>query len=269
MPLIVVRDGKRRLTAKEANSALVGSPALPPVLTFGEQYRRYFRPRLDKRAQRFDALFRSLQALGLSLLIVETGALRLPGNWEGDGQSTFMFDALVRESSGVLISIDIANESVDRARKACSSAAQLITNDSVLALHAVTQVVSKQIDLLHLNSFDLDPKDPLPSAIHHALELTAVRPLLGPGTVICVDDYGWLEWRQRHDRRPVPEQHLGESPAQRLSENLAARLKPRDGRSAVLPPWRKRSATALGQAKPATSPQQIARQTGPVHDRLG
>ncbi len=175
--------------AKEANSALVGLPALPPDLTFDEQYRRYFRPRLDKRAEGFDVLFRSLQAIGRSLLIVETGTLRLPGNWEGDGQSTFMFDALVRESGGVLISIDVTNESVDSARKACSSATQLITNDSVSALHALTQVVSKQIDLLYLDSFDLDPNDPLPSAIHHALELTAVRPLVGPGTVICVDDY--------------------------------------------------------------------------------
>lgn len=175
--------------AKEANPALVGLPALPSDLTFDEQYRRYFRPRLDKRAEGFDMLFQSLQALRRSLLIVETGTLRLPGNWEGDGQSTFMFDALVRESGGVLISIDVTNESVDSARKACSSATQLITNDSVSALHALTQVVSKQIDLLYLDSFDLDPKDPLPSAIHHALELTAVRPLVGPGTVICVDDY--------------------------------------------------------------------------------
>ena len=103
--------------AKEANPALVGLPALPPDLTFDEQYRRYFRPRLDKRAEGFDMLFQSLQALGRSLLIVETGTLRLPGNWEGDGQSTFMFDALVRESGGVLISIDVTNESVDSVRR--------------------------------------------------------------------------------------------------------------------------------------------------------
>ena len=175
--------------AKDANPALVGMPELPPDLTFDEQYRRYFRPRLDKRAEGFDVLFQSLLALGRSLLIVETGTLRLPGNWEGDGQSTFMFDALVRESGGALFSIDVTNESIDSARKVCSSATQLIANDSVSALHALTQIVSKQIDLLYLDSFDLDAKNPLPSAIHHALELTAVRPLIGPGTVICVDDY--------------------------------------------------------------------------------
>jgi len=43
--------------------------------------------------------------------------------------------------------------------------------------------------LLYLDSFDLDRDNPLPSAIHHAMELTAARPLIGPGTVVCVDDY--------------------------------------------------------------------------------
>ncbi len=175
--------------ATDANPALVGLPELAPHLSFNEQYRRHFRPLLGKRADGFDVLFQSLVGLGRSLVVVETGCLRIPGNWEGDGQSTFMFDALVRACGGVLISIDATNESIDSARSACSSATQLIENDSVSALHALTQIVSKQLDLLYLNSFDLDPANPLPSAIHHALELTAARPLIGSGTVICVDDY--------------------------------------------------------------------------------
>jgi hypothetical protein len=43
---------------------------------------------------------------------------------------------------------------------------------------------------VYLDSFDLNPAAPLPSAIHHALELTAARSLIGPGTIVCVDDYG-------------------------------------------------------------------------------
>jgi hypothetical protein len=175
--------------ANDANPALVGLPELSPELSFEEQYRQHFRARLGKRADGFDVLFQSLLGLGRSLVIVETGCLRIPGNWEGDGQSTFMFDALVRACGGALISIDVTAESIDSARKVCSSATQLIENDSVSALHALTQVASKQIDLLYLDSFDLDPANPLPSAIHHALELTAARPLIGPGSVICVDDY--------------------------------------------------------------------------------
>lgn len=175
---------------KDADPAFVDLPDLPPDLSFNEQYSQHFRPRLGKRADGFDALFQSLQALGRSLLVVETGCLRLPGNWEGDGQSTFMFDALVRACGGTLFSIDVTHECIDTARKACSSATQLLENDSVSALNALAQVSSRQIDLLYLDSFDLDPKNPLPSAIHHALELTAARPLIGSGTVICIDDYG-------------------------------------------------------------------------------
>ena len=44
--------------------------------------------------------------------------------------------------------------------------------------------------LLYLDSFHVDADNPMPSAIHHAMELAAVAPLVGPGTVVCVDDYG-------------------------------------------------------------------------------
>jgi len=176
--------------AKQAQPSLVDMSALPLDLDFDEQYRRFFRPRLAKRADGFDVLFQSLLSLERSPLIIETGCLRQPGNWEGDGQSTFMFDALVRSRGGALFSIDVTNESIDSARRVCSSAAQLIENDSVAALDALSRIVSRPIDLLYLDSFDLDPKNPLPSAIHHALELAAARPLIAPGTLICVDDYG-------------------------------------------------------------------------------
>ncbi len=175
--------------ATDENPGLLGLPTLPPGLTFDELFRQYFWPQLGKRAEGFDVLFKTAQSLDRSVLVVETGCLRVPGNWEGDGQSTFMFDALVRSCGGALFSIDVSNESVDSARRVCSSATQLIENHSVSALHALAGIVSKQIDLLYLDSFDLDPENPLPSAIHHALELTAVRPLIGRGTVVCVDDY--------------------------------------------------------------------------------
>ena len=35
----------------------------------------------------------------------------------------------------------------------------------------------------------------MPSAIHHLMELTAARPLIGPGTIVCVDDYAVGEQR--------------------------------------------------------------------------
>ena len=148
------------------------------------------RPRLGKRADGFAAIFDALPRPRRDLLVVETGCMRVPRNWEGDGQSTFMFDALARDCNGLFFSIDITVESVDTARRACSSATHLILNDSVAALHALSRAVPAQASLLYLDSYDVDLANPLPSAIHHALELTAARALIGPGTIVCVDDYG-------------------------------------------------------------------------------
>ncbi|MBV1833545.1 hypothetical protein [Novacetimonas pomaceti] len=121
--------------------------------------------------------------------ILETGCLRVGGNWEGDGQSTFQFDSFVRDVGGSVISIDITPDSIESARRACSGATSLILNDSVAALHMLSLRCGAPVDLIYLDSFDLDHANPMPSAIHHIMELTAVRPLIGPDTLLCIDDY--------------------------------------------------------------------------------
>ena len=174
---------------KDADLAFVGLAELASDLPFEEQFRRYFSPQLGKRRDGFKLIFDYLLAPRRDLLVVETGCMRTPGNWEGGGQSTFMFDALVRQCGGMFFSIDVTLESIDTARRACSSVTQLIINDSVAALHALSRIITSKISLLYLDSFDLDVTNPLPSAIHHILELTAARPLIGSGTIVCVDDY--------------------------------------------------------------------------------
>jgi hypothetical protein len=174
---------------KASDPEFVGLSKLSSGLSFEEQFRQYFRPRLGKRADGFAAIFGYLLKHLRDLLIVETGCLRIPGNWEGDGQSTFMIDALVQHYGGSFFSIDITLESLDTARRACSSITQLIMNDSVAALHTLSCRITSKASLLYLDSFDFDATNPLPSAVHHILELTAARPLLGPGSIVCVDDY--------------------------------------------------------------------------------
>jgi hypothetical protein len=174
---------------EHGDAAFVGIPTLDHNQPFDAQFREHFRPRLGKRADGFDLLFANLASHHPRPLIIETGCLRIPGNWEGDGQSTFMFDAFVRAGGGHLISIDALPESIDTARRACSSAANLICNDSVAGLYALSQLLPGPAALVYLDSYDLDVDDPLPSAIHHALELAAARPLIGSGTLVCVDDY--------------------------------------------------------------------------------
>ena len=174
---------------KEADAAFVGLPELPAAMPFEEQFWQYFRPRLGKRADGFAAIFDALLRPRRDLLILETGCMRIPRNWDGDGQSTFMFDALARDRYGLFFSIDITLESIDTARRACSSVTHLIHNDSIAALHALSRALPMKASLLYLDSYDVDVDNPMPSAIHHAMELAAASPLIGPGTVVCVDDY--------------------------------------------------------------------------------
>lgn len=123
------------------------------------------------------------------VLVVETGGLRQPGNFEGDGQSTVIFDAYVQFRRGQLISIDLDPACAAHTREYCSPRAFPVTADSVGFFHLLSSLGEQRpIDLLYLDSMDLDQSNPAPSAQHHLKELTAIMPRLGPGSLIAVDD---------------------------------------------------------------------------------
>jgi hypothetical protein len=51
--------------------------------------------------------------------------------------------------------------------------------------------MSKILDLLYLDSFDLDVQNPHPSSLHHIFELTAIKASLKKGAMVVVDDNIW------------------------------------------------------------------------------
>jgi len=172
----------------EADFSYVGLPIDAQAMDFKSAYDVHLRPRLDKRADGFAVIFDRLDRHPRPL-IIETGCLRVPNNWAGDGQSTFQFDWYARERQGSVFTIDINPASIDSARRACSGTTSTILNDSRPALHALGQNSARFASLLYLDSFDLDLSDPMPSAMHHATEMMAARGLIGEGTIICVDDF--------------------------------------------------------------------------------
>ncbi len=180
---------------KPTDHGLVGMPSPDPALPFPALFARHYQPRLEKRAEGFKTLFAALARMPAAPLILETGSLRLPGNWEGDGQSTYLFDVFVQAEraaghGGALFSIDLSLDSIAAARRVCSGVANLVCNDSVQALHSLARLLAgRQASLLYLDSFDLDLANPMPSATHHMMELAAAGPLLSTGSLVAVDDY--------------------------------------------------------------------------------
>jgi hypothetical protein len=143
---------------------------------------------LRLRAGTFRRVFELLEAKGKSRYsIVETGSVRTAGNW-ADGQSTLLFDRFVNHWDGIVQSVDIDPETCERLRGQVSEKVVLNCADSVAFLGALGRKGALEIDLLYLDSFDLDWRNPHPSALHHLYELCAVMPLLASGTLVVVDD---------------------------------------------------------------------------------
>lgn len=161
-------------------------------MTFAEQFEQQWAPRLGPRRDTFRATFEFLaRKKPRGHLIIETGCARETDNWEGDGQSTRMFDRFAAEHGGEVYTVDISPASCDYARSVVGPSTRVYTEDSVPFLRRMARDIpaaGREIDLLYLDSFDWDPANPLPSALHHLKELCAIAPALTPGTLVVVDD---------------------------------------------------------------------------------
>jgi hypothetical protein len=150
-------------------------------------------PLLKHRAATFKQIFEYLDTLPGSINIVETGCARVIGNWEGDGQSTLLFDKYIneRDQDSTCVTVDISEKSVLECRAVVSKRTTVFQQDSVQFLaQLVTKYATENvsIDLLYLDSYDVDWNYWYPSAIHHLKELTAALRALNSQTLVVVDD---------------------------------------------------------------------------------
>lgn len=161
-------------------------------MNFLETFESQWVPRLGPRSHTFRAMFEFLAGKSpRGHFILETGCARERDNWEGDGQSTFMFDRFAAEHAGEVCTVDLDASACAYARSVVGSCTTVHLGDSVTFLHGMAGKLLREgraIDLLYLDSFDCDPANPTPSALHHLKELCAISPALGGGTLVVVDD---------------------------------------------------------------------------------
>lgn len=159
---------------------------------FEEYYNKYCHF-LGKRKQTFDQIFEHLKSLNKKdYFILETGMSRFAdemNKFSGDGGSTFLYDKFVSSFGGKFISIDIDQSRLDLCQQHMSTSTQLICSDSISKLYEISSDNNiPKIDLLYLDSYDLDWNKPHKSALHHVKELLSIIPKLKNGTLIVVDD---------------------------------------------------------------------------------
>ena len=145
----------------------------------------------EKRSEGFKLMMDALVTVP-SPLIVETGCVRQESGFSDDGMSTLIFDSYIHErGEGELISVDISQENVDLAREMVKNPSSIYCSDSIpflLELNKHCKERNKFVDLLYLDSYDFNPYNTHPSALHHMYELCAILPSLRPGSIIVVDD---------------------------------------------------------------------------------
>lgn len=156
------------------------------------------RSRLGHRTEGFDYIFNYLKDVK-DPLIVETGCARQLDNYEGDGQSSLLFDKYIKQYGGEFHTVDISEESTRYCESKMTSSNSLVyTDDSINRLKILNkrfQIQNRKIDFLYLDSFDAPRDNPdvcYRSALHHIYELLTIAPSLKPGALIGVDD-NWIE----------------------------------------------------------------------------
>ena len=134
---------------------------MPESIQFWEFFNQQVSSKLGVRTNTFRQIFKFLDRIDGRLNIIETGCARLKDNWQGDGQSTLLFDKYIslRSLPAKLYSVDINQGSIDYAKSLVGSKTTLTQEDSVKYLNQLTREFEKTndtVDLLYLDSFDLD-----------------------------------------------------------------------------------------------------------------
>ena len=134
--------------------------------------------------QNRQGLFLALGSLsGRAATIIETGTSAYGTD------SSRLFDSYVRNFGGNFYSVDINPYPSRRLRFAKSRRAHFFVMDSVQFLDNFSTITSQAfVNLIYLDSWDVDWSNPFASAEHGKKELIAIRPFLRTGTIVVVDD---------------------------------------------------------------------------------
>ena len=157
---------------------------------FITKYDSEYAGRLDRRADGFRTIFGLLEARPQrNYQILETGCVRGVDNWIGDGQSTVLFNSFLNFYDGLLISVDLSPDAIAVARRITSKKSHFVCSDSIRFLRDLNKLAGNglKLDLVYLNSFDVDFDNAEPSAFHHIEELLSLG-AASKGAILAIDD---------------------------------------------------------------------------------
>lgn len=159
---------------------------------------------VGKRHKQLDIVYNLLsENLNFDKLeIIETGASQ---NLE-DGCFGLFFCKLAQNSNGSFSSVDNSPIVVEKSKKIYKKYFDLFdvnhyVQDSVEFLKNYQGFPN----LIHLDSWDLDLKDPIASMLHGWLEFNAIKDKMPIGSIVIIDDNfmkdTWVEWNWSYEEK--------------------------------------------------------------------
>ena len=141
----------------------------------------------------FKRLFEEMKGLK-NPYILESGIASAGTN------STYLFNEYVKKYGGKFWSVDINKNLVDQNKYNMCPATQLICDDSVSFFKNWSKSHDK-VDVVYLDSYDLDFYNPVPSGNHGLAEYKALKPVIKKETLLLIDDTPitpyWLDTRNK------------------------------------------------------------------------
>lgn len=146
--------------------------------------RSHFETRSDR-----NHINRSSMTCALSLLQGEPRTILETGMSAWGTDSSLLFADYVDQFGGAFFTVDVRVDPLLRLRNLVSERTVLTCDDSVRFLQRwVTDNSSAHVDLVYLDSMDVDWTSPWSAAVHGFREFSAVMPVLRNGAILLVDD---------------------------------------------------------------------------------
>ena len=155
----------------------------------------------ESRLKFINKVYHYFVSLNRPINVLETGCGHY-GDCKTFAPMTYIFaDILNNLKGGSLLTVDINENNLNKCKELTKTFSHIVNyklGDSVHVLRNLNEDFVKSLDLIILDSYDLNLFDPNPSGIHHLQELLMLYNKINKNCLIAIDDnflpWAWIDW---------------------------------------------------------------------------
>ena len=155
----------------------------------------------ESRLKFINKVYHYFVSLNRPINVLETGCGHY-GDCKTFAPMTYIFaDILNNLKGGSLLTVDINENNLNKCKELTKTFSHIVNyklGDSVHVLRNLNEDFAKSLDLIILDSYDLNLFDPNPSGIHHLQELLMLYNKINKNCLIAIDDnflpWAWIDW---------------------------------------------------------------------------